>query len=501
LTKSKPPVTRVTQELPFDKLSPRDFERLCLWLVEREGYEQAEHLGAAGSEQGRDVIARRDGRLWAFQCKRVRRFGPKAALEELNKVRALQSAERPVGLVFIVTCDVSVKTRTDVRKGCQKAHLECAFWTGTELDQKVKQHPEILNEFFQLPRDRSEQADWSDTCRSSSAALHAGFTDWINITDQIVNPGFEDGFLGWEEDSSIIDGEQADSKSMDDSTEAHTGSHSRKLFLRWGGSYIKQTIKLTNPLPAQCQIRLGVHAKMPFCGSSANKWFTLMLVAQGGGRDQVDYAQAKPPGALVEWTRVTALTEQLDYPIHKLEIHALTTKGGGAHKGFDKPVWVDDFTIEYRSPYAEESPRHLASSDVDILAAKTSLRTTSNEAPDELTPERVPYAGEGGVDTVIDGTLHQLIAKLANEFKLVRKTLEHNLRLPLDDTLQSALKMPTNEIKATIAPLDFEELTEAAQDYLVQAASINALVDRYNDVISTGKGRDGSLRCETSRVI
>ena len=43
-------VTRTTYTLPFDKLSPRDFERLCLWLVEREGYERAGHLGAAGSE-------------------------------------------------------------------------------------------------------------------------------------------------------------------------------------------------------------------------------------------------------------------------------------------------------------------------------------------------------------------------------------------------------------------------------------------------------------------
>ena len=46
---------------------PRDFERLCLWLVERGGYERAAHLGAAGSEQGRDIVARnhdqRFGRL------------------------------------------------------------------------------------------------------------------------------------------------------------------------------------------------------------------------------------------------------------------------------------------------------------------------------------------------------------------------------------------------------------------------------------------------------
>jgi hypothetical protein len=53
-TQLQPPVTRTIHPLPFDKLSPHDFERLCLWLVEREGYEHAEHLGAAGSEQGRD---------------------------------------------------------------------------------------------------------------------------------------------------------------------------------------------------------------------------------------------------------------------------------------------------------------------------------------------------------------------------------------------------------------------------------------------------------------
>jgi restriction endonuclease Mrr len=34
-------VTRTTHTLPFDKLSPRDFERLCLWLLEREGYQRA----------------------------------------------------------------------------------------------------------------------------------------------------------------------------------------------------------------------------------------------------------------------------------------------------------------------------------------------------------------------------------------------------------------------------------------------------------------------------
>jgi hypothetical protein len=49
LTQPQPPITRTTHTLPFDKLSPRHFERLCLWLVEREGYERARHMPAPSS--------------------------------------------------------------------------------------------------------------------------------------------------------------------------------------------------------------------------------------------------------------------------------------------------------------------------------------------------------------------------------------------------------------------------------------------------------------------
>ncbi len=38
-----PRVTATTHELPFDKLSPRDFERLCLQPVERGRHVNEEH--------------------------------------------------------------------------------------------------------------------------------------------------------------------------------------------------------------------------------------------------------------------------------------------------------------------------------------------------------------------------------------------------------------------------------------------------------------------------
>jgi len=151
MTQPQPPITGTTHPLPFDKLSPRDFERLCLWLVKREGYERAEHLGAAGSEQGRDIIAWREGVLWAFQCKRVQSFYPKDALTEVKKVLALPEDQRPAVLVFLVTCDVSANTRQKARERCKQAGLECDFWAGTELDEKVNHHPDIVEKFFGSP--------------------------------------------------------------------------------------------------------------------------------------------------------------------------------------------------------------------------------------------------------------------------------------------------------------------------------------------------------------
>ena len=41
MNKSRPSITATTHTLPFHQLSPRDFERLCLWLVQREGFDRA----------------------------------------------------------------------------------------------------------------------------------------------------------------------------------------------------------------------------------------------------------------------------------------------------------------------------------------------------------------------------------------------------------------------------------------------------------------------------
>lgn len=146
----RPPVTASSHLLPFDRLSAETFERLCLWLVEREGFTGVQYLGEAGSDQGRDLVAYRGRRRYAFQCKRVARFGPREAKKEIEKLRALPASERPDELVFVVVRPVSARTRRAAWSSWG-SDRGCHFWVGAELDERVKRHPDLLHEFFHLP--------------------------------------------------------------------------------------------------------------------------------------------------------------------------------------------------------------------------------------------------------------------------------------------------------------------------------------------------------------
>ena len=148
---SKPPATATSHTLPLNKLSPDDFERLCLWLVRREGFSDSQHLGVSGSDEGCDIVAERDGERWVFQCKRVNYFGPKDAEKETAKLKSLSDDRRPQHLVFVTTCNLSSITR---QRCCSAAApINCYFWAGTELDERIKKHPDLLSEFFQIRAD------------------------------------------------------------------------------------------------------------------------------------------------------------------------------------------------------------------------------------------------------------------------------------------------------------------------------------------------------------
>ena len=153
---SKPRIMSTRKPLPFSDLSPLEFERMCVWLVEREEYLQPQHFGQAGGEQGRDIVAHKPTdagkELWYFQCKRHKHISTSSLKKEVDKYAALARTDptkRPTGIVFVTSAVVSARIRDNVDAYCRDHGYDCDFWARTELDMRVKKYPEIVEEFFE----------------------------------------------------------------------------------------------------------------------------------------------------------------------------------------------------------------------------------------------------------------------------------------------------------------------------------------------------------------
>jgi tetratricopeptide (TPR) repeat protein len=151
----KPRIASTRHVLPFSELSPTQFERLCLWLVDREGFKRPEHFGESGSEQGRDVVGYKTAgageELWYFQCKRYKEIGANTLRVEVDKITSLgrkDAALRPVGIVFVTNALVSARTRGAISNHCRGQGFACEFWARSELDLRVKKYKDLVEEFF-----------------------------------------------------------------------------------------------------------------------------------------------------------------------------------------------------------------------------------------------------------------------------------------------------------------------------------------------------------------
>jgi len=184
LIQSRPAVTSTSHTLPFERLSPEDFERLCLALLPHEGFESPEHYGAAGGDRGRDIVARRDGDLWYVQCKRVKECGPQVLLDEIEKVRGLMEDDpylHPAGILFVASCNVSATARDRTRKRCSELGMACEVWGHTDLDARLQPHPGVIERFFGL-RQQTPPLAGHDHLLAEYRRRVLDETEFVNLT-------------------------------------------------------------------------------------------------------------------------------------------------------------------------------------------------------------------------------------------------------------------------------------------------------------------------------
>lgn len=151
----EPPISTTVQELPIEKLTWEDFEKLCLALIQIDfSIDDCSFYGIKGQAQhGIDIYARQaNGKLSTYQCKRYQDI----AIKDLNEI--IETFRR--GKFFsqsdrfhICTSSELSKTQVSDRFETLKTKLEAEGlqlikWDKIQLSRHLKKHPQIVHDFF-----------------------------------------------------------------------------------------------------------------------------------------------------------------------------------------------------------------------------------------------------------------------------------------------------------------------------------------------------------------
>lgn len=152
----QPPVETLAQDLPFDKLTWENFERLCLRVVESKStIEQCHEYGTRGQDQhGIDLLARNrvDGNTSVYQCKKVEAFGPASIKSAVTEFLEGSWVGTAATFVLCTSKDLRTTQCADEINLQEKRLLEYRtgfeVWSGTRLSGKLKDLPRLVYDFF-----------------------------------------------------------------------------------------------------------------------------------------------------------------------------------------------------------------------------------------------------------------------------------------------------------------------------------------------------------------
>lgn len=185
-----PPVQSKIQTLPFDQLTWENFERLCLRLVRAEAKVQHCQLyGERGDNQdGIDIYARKQNgtKCSVYQCKREKDFGPNKIESAVDKFWDGNWLEQSDVFVLCTQESLNSKARADEfkRQSERLATRGISFlrWDKEELSAKLKNCPDIVEDFFSKPWtdafcNRSQLTQPTDKAREIETIR--GYMQWL----------------------------------------------------------------------------------------------------------------------------------------------------------------------------------------------------------------------------------------------------------------------------------------------------------------------------------
>jgi hypothetical protein len=150
------PVQSNIQDLPFEKLTWENFERLCLRLIREEAdVENCRPYGTRGDKQeGIDIYAvlKDSGKYNVYQCKREKDFFPTKIKKAVDKFLAGTWVQKTSAFILCTQESLSSKQRSDAIisqiEKLRQIGISFIPWDSEELSIKLKDHPKIVADFF-----------------------------------------------------------------------------------------------------------------------------------------------------------------------------------------------------------------------------------------------------------------------------------------------------------------------------------------------------------------
>ncbi len=144
-----------TNDINFEQLSPRDFERLCYELLIKYGFHEL-IWRQGGADSGRDI----EGSLifsnhivskktkWFFECKHYTSAG--VPPQELNSKITWADAEMPDSLVILTSSYITKDARIWLEGIKRQKAYDIVVIESPDLKNRLLQYPNIIEQFFAL---------------------------------------------------------------------------------------------------------------------------------------------------------------------------------------------------------------------------------------------------------------------------------------------------------------------------------------------------------------
>ncbi|MFM6040896.1 MAG: NACHT domain-containing protein [Sphaerospermopsis kisseleviana] len=187
------PVETQQQELPFEKLTWENFERLCLRLARLEGnVEHCQLYGERGDNQeGIDIYATQKSseKYRVYQCKREKNFGPEKIESAILKFIEGIWVDETDTFVLCTQESLVAKLRADKvetqREILKQKGITLIVWDKGQLEEKLKNKYHLVQDFFGKPWAdafcEKELANSSVTSQDQEIVVQ-NYTKWLRET-------------------------------------------------------------------------------------------------------------------------------------------------------------------------------------------------------------------------------------------------------------------------------------------------------------------------------